>query len=85
MNVLTGETYIRSEGQNTPAMTRVGSSPLPMDAKGAKCDWGWTGLTSKCYIAINRTTKWQAAEASCVARGGHLATVTNSDDKKHIF
>ena len=43
-----------------------------------ECPSGWSCLAQHCYmLATNRTT-WMSANSDCVARGGHLTSVTNS-------
>ena len=48
------------------------------------CPCGWTQFATQCYKYFDNQTTWSAAEATCVAEGGHLASINSKDENDFI-
>ena len=45
---------------------------------------GWEQSGDRCYKFFNDKKPWSAAEAHCVAQGGHLVAITTSDEQLYV-
>ena len=80
MLIASREAYVQSETPKTSSTPeKVLNSPVPSVYQGLRCDWGWTRIGSKCYLAVIRPARWLTAEERCVSRGGHLATIDSPE------
>ncbi len=48
-------------------------------------DAGYTSFGDRCYYAVQVTTFWPTARASCIAAGGYLAALTSQEEDDAVW
>lgn len=58
----------------------LGPPPPDLGPPTGPCTEGFELRGGSCYLKIEERRDWQSAEAECVSRGGHLASVDSDDE-----
>jgi hypothetical protein len=62
------------------------SPTLPPSTTTEHCPPGWEEFETHCYwFSGNSTLSWPNADADCIQRGGHLASVHSKAEQEFIF
>lgn len=57
---------------------------LPVPQLVSQCAFGWVAMQQLCLTAVDEALPWADAEAECVKRGGHLASIQSERDQRVI-
>uniref|UniRef100_A0A4W6DRE4 C-type lectin domain-containing protein n=1 Tax=Lates calcarifer TaxID=8187 RepID=A0A4W6DRE4_LATCA len=48
------------------------------------CEIGWSEFNGRCFLFVSTEMSWADAEKNCLHKKGHLASVHNEEEYKHI-
>ena len=77
---MNGETVVPTSDNNISLNSELSNSTVILDIPSNALSWN-----GHYYACFSNCSSWEEAESYCESRGGHLATITSTDENNTIF